>query len=1055
MAMPFPYQAVTRQKEGDMVGRINASEHITALVLLALLGFLFATVPLAFGRTGTFRVVILRTFYTDYPTSRYTDAQMAQAANEIHDYFATLSHGNLDVQVSVAKATLSHSRAYYWSSCSIAPECETPELHPDVVQAADADGFSFDGIHGIALLNPWELGDWAAPNLITINLPSVTHPGVSGTFTFSYNHETVLGNYSRLVLPPGPSGVYWNSWVHEIGHQLQVIDRIPLGGLWNGHPSLGASGYDLMSSCYPCGENAYDLSGPPAMNGRMSAFPGWLPASKVLAVTPSTTTLTFVLAPMSVDPSTWEGFQALKVLRHGTSSPGVYYMVQARIRAGADAQPGHGAGIYDEGVEILDVDEQRDPPVTPLFPCNFLTGPDFPCISNARTDTRASNCRYDPHDGRGLADPIHAGLTPSYCWPHPLWHAGDTFVNIQDPQEDIWIKVDRRTEDGFAVMVGTGAIPTSPPDVYIRPASVWTRDSIDIWTDSSINGYEEMVGPPGLRYGRREDGTVIGNGDDPSLNHENRIYASIHNQGETTAEHVRVNFYVLDPREGGILLGQPQWILAGVATEDQFPALQALAHDATATVYVTWKPAAKVFEGDAWWMNPAFNYSFPTSVRVVIDPVKGERVTSNNEATEGYGALNAVTAPSGEVYLAYPPQFVFTNPWPPEEVPRPFYLGAASDLPPSWTWDLGKTPTMILLGSGDSVQVPVNISIPLKNASSKPLTLDPQAAESGKNLLTVYAFTPLVWENEAVLPDSLYRTHRGTKVVGEVLLDVLVVLEAKVELDAKAEEAGVIAVSGVVLPSTLDGIVALDYTDPLGNTTTRLVTIEKGGLFEDRFSTKTPGSWIVQAIRAGDLSYSGTVSEILTVDLKAETVFTLTVLKSGTGNGTVSSSPPGINCGGDCNETYSKVQNVKLTAEADSDSAFTGWSGGGCSGTGTCEVTVDGETTVTASFALKTPDISVAQTAVDFGIARVGKTVKRKLAITNNGAANLAITLEGLSETDFSSSSSSATVKPKKTYSLKLTFKPSSGGEKTATLRINSDDPDTPTIDVMLSGTGQ
>ena len=102
-------------------------------------------------------------------------------------------------------------------------------------------------------------------------------------------------------------------------------------------------------------------------------------------------------------------------------------------------------------------------------------------------------------------------------------------------------------------------------------------------------------------------------------------------------------------------------------------------------------------------------------------------------------------------------------------------------------------------------------------------------------------------------------------------------------------------------------------------------------------------------------------------------LYTLTVSKSGTGNGTVTSSPAGINCGSDCSETYTKVQKVKLTAKADANSTFTGWSGGGCSGTKTCTVTVDTAVTVTADFALKTPDISVAQTSIEFGSIKVGK----------------------------------------------------------------------------------
>ena len=183
--------------------------------------------------------------------------------------------------------------------------------------------------------------------------------------------------------------------------------------------------------------------------------------------------------------------------------------------------------------------------------------------------------------------------------------------------------------------------------------------------------------------------------------------------------------------------------------------------------------------------------------------------------------------------------------------------------------------------------------------------------------------------------------------------------------------------------------------------------------------------------------------------------YTLTVVKSGTGSGTVTSSPAGINCGGDCSETYSKVQKVKLTAKADANSTFAGWSGE-CSGTGSCQVTVDGSKTVTASFALKTPDISVAQTTLDFGSIKMGKKVTKTLKIANNGTGDLIITLSGLEGTDFNiQGSSSATIKGKKSCTLKVLFTPKSAESKRATLTITSNDSDTPTIDISLSGTGQ
>jgi hypothetical protein len=191
------------------------------------------------------------------------------------------------------------------------------------------------------------------------------------------------------------------------------------------------------------------------------------------------------------------------------------------------------------------------------------------------------------------------------------------------------------------------------------------------------------------------------------------------------------------------------------------------------------------------------------------------------------------------------------------------------------------------------------------------------------------------------------------------------------------------------------------------------------------------------------------------VEQLLHTLYTLTVVKSGTGSGTVISSPAGINCGDDCSETYSKVQKVKLTAKTDATSTFTGWSGGGCSGTKTCAVTVDAAVTVTADFALKIPDISVAQTCVDFGSIKVGKKGTKTLKIGNNGSGDLSITLSGLEGTDFTiQGSSSVTLKAKKSYSLKVLFTPKSTGLETATLRITSNDPDTPTMDIPLTGTG-
>ncbi len=93
----------------------------------------------------------------------------------------------------------------------------------------------------------------------------------------------------------------------------------------------------------------------------------------------------------------------------------------------------------------------------------------------------------------------------------------------------------------------------------------------------------------------------------------------------------------------------------------------------------------------------------------------------------------------------------------------------------------------------------------------------------------------------------------------------------------------------------------------------------------------------------------------------AATTATLTVSKSGTGSGTVTSNPAGISCGSDCSQNYANNTTVTLTASPAAGSKFAGWSGGGCSGTGTCSVTMTAATTVTATFNINTYPLTLTK----------------------------------------------------------------------------------------------
>jgi len=75
----------------------------------------------------------------------------------------------------------------------------------------------------------------------------------------------------------------------------------------------------------------------------------------------------------------------------------------------------------------------------------------------------------------------------------------------------------------------------------------------------------------------------------------------------------------------------------------------------------------------------------------------------------------------------------------------------------------------------------------------------------------------------------------------------------------------------------------------------------------------------------------------------------LSVTKTGTGSGTVSSSPSGIACGNSCSAGFSQGDSVELTATPDKGMYFGGWSGA-CTGTGKCVVKMDSAKSVTATF---------------------------------------------------------------------------------------------------------
>ncbi len=99
----------------------------------------------------------------------------------------------------------------------------------------------------------------------------------------------------------------------------------------------------------------------------------------------------------------------------------------------------------------------------------------------------------------------------------------------------------------------------------------------------------------------------------------------------------------------------------------------------------------------------------------------------------------------------------------------------------------------------------------------------------------------------------------------------------------------------------------------------------------------------------------------------------LTVAKTGTGDGTVTSSPAGIDCGTECSHDFETDEEVILSAAPDSHSRFTGWTG--CEeepSPNECKLTMDEEHEVSASFAW--PKLKVVKSKT--GTGKVTSTAK-------------------------------------------------------------------------------
>lgn len=140
-------------------------------------------------------------------------------------------------------------------------------------------------------------------------------------------------------------------------------------------------------------------------------------------------------------------------------------------------------------------------------------------------------------------------------------------------------------------------------------------------------------------------------------------------------------------------------------------------------------------------------------------------------------------------------------------------------------------------------------------------------------------------------------------------------------------------------------------------------------------------AWTGACTGSGSCTVSLTAAAAVTAVFDLDN-FPIVVAKTGTGRGTVTSTPAGIDCGERCSAPFVFGSSVTLNAIAATGSHFSGWTDS-CSGTSTCS-----------------PTIAAAPTAVDAHFDAISVTTRLRgrtltLAVYAERASRLTITLAG------------------------------------------------------------
>lgn len=498
------------------------------------------------------------------------------------------------------------------------------------------------------------------------------------------------------------------------------------------HPSNYNNSFELMDRLYPGHSGMFSKQASGA-----GGFPGWISPLVYDIVGTNMAGTSAIVYAEEYQPSDLPagGKRAIKFY----ASASVYYIISVRQRMyGDEIRP-----IPDDhGVLIERVQPGADPWVTVIGPGG---------------------------DGTKLWQPNPNVIIPT---PDGVYI---TVVNQPDPSK--W---------AYLITVRRDAVPR--PDVMIRPwlsPPLNTWETSDIWVDSSCNGYGTFM--YGM-YTPTGDTTPVGyaNGDSPCANHENRVYARIRNIGNTPAANVKVRIQVTDPM--GVGMNGTTWVDIGTADAGTFAGLASLPAGAYTDVWVPWTPSIALTPAQMG----AGQFNFHTCIRVIIDPVAGETIVTNQDGFDEQENISQFfAAPAGPGATKSAIDYIMPVRNDDTLRPKSFNLDWENDLPKGWQVDVNEGDPTVEIPAGGLALVPVRI------------VRDGPAAAGEVYSMTVRAtyLHLLPSDLPGVDPfNKLPDIHIEYKPLGAVTLGVIVADPTRIRIKSQHDPSGGVCATGSITP---------------------------------------------------------------------------------------------------------------------------------------------------------------------------------------------------------------------------------------------------------------